>query len=447
MWKISIMVFVAGLFILTGCSEDDTTNPPTTPSANFTVRIENIAEVKQFSDSGIFDTPVGANQPGPAGSGAAYEFSFNAAPGSKLSFATMFVQSNDFFYAPDEGGIDLFDNNGNPLSGDITAQVFLWDAGTEENQEPGVGVDQAPRQSAPNSGAADPDNTVRLAPDTFNNLPAVNQVIRVTLTNTSATGFMVRIENISDSTTLPVSTGGSVAVPLAPGVFVVHMDDAPLFTSGQPDPGMGLEGLAEDGAAGNLGGALAAETGITQILAPGVWAVHNGADPLFTDGQPDRGDGLEALAEDGDPGALSTAVASQNGIVSSGVFNTPVGSGAPGPLPPGTAYEFTFNASDGEKLSFATMYVQSNDLFYAPDGNGIALFQNGTAISGDITSQLMLWDAGTEQNELPGFGLNQAPRQSGPDTGVDENGNVQPVNDGFTYPNITDVIKVTITAQ
>ncbi len=447
MWKVIIVGVILGLFLLTGCSNDNNTNPPEKQTASFTVRIENVAAAKQFLNSGVFDTPAGANQPGPAGPGAAYEFTFNAAPGSKLSFATMFVQSNDFFFAPDEGGIDLYDNAGNPISGDVTSQVFLWDAGTEMNQEPGVGADQAPRQSAPNTGSADPDNTVRLAPDTFNNLPAVNQVIQVTLTAMSANSFMVRIENISDSTTLSLSTGGSVAVPLAPGVFVVHTADAPLFTPGQPDPGMGLEGLAEDGAAATLGNNLAAETGITQIMAPGVWAVHTGADPLFTNGQADRGDGLEALAEDGNPGPLSSAIAAQNGIVSSGVFNTPVGSGAPGPLTPGSAYEFTFTASEGEMLSFATMFVQSNDLFYAPDGNGIELFQNGSAVSGDVTAQIMLWDAGTETNELPGFGLNQAPRQSGPDTGMDENGVVQPVNDGFTYPAVSDVIKVTITAQ
>ncbi|RMG30786.1 MAG: hypothetical protein D6732_15745, partial [Methanobacteriota archaeon] len=416
-------------------------------TAMFTVRIENVSTAKEYLDSGVFDTPAGANQPGPAGPGDAYEFSFDATRGAKLSFATMFVQSNDFFYAPDIGGIELYDANGNPNSGDVTSQVFLWDAGTEINQEPGLGADQAPRQAGPNTGAPDPDNTVRMAPDDFNNLPAVDQVIRVTLTSISATRFMLRIENISDSTTLSISTGGSVAVPLAPGVFVVHTTDAPLFTPGQPEPGMGLEMLAEDGNAVTLGDALAMETGITQLLAPGVWATHTIADPFFTSGQPDRGVGLEALAEDGDPGALSNAIGSMNGIVKSGVFNTPVGAGAPGPLTPGTAYEFTFEATEGEMLSFATMFVQSNDLFYAPNGQGIELFQNGQAISGDVTSQIMLWDAGTEVNEMPGFGFNQAPRQTAPNTGSDENGVVQIVNDGFSYPAVDEVIKVTVTPQ
>ena len=73
--------------------------------------------------------------------------------------------------------------------------------------------------------------------------------------------------------------------------------------------------------------------------------------------------------------------------------------------------------------------------------------QNGSPIIGDITSQIKLWDAGIEMNEMPGFGLNQAPRQSGPYTGVDENGTVKIVNDGFNYPIISDVIRVTITIE
>jgi hypothetical protein len=41
-------------------------------------------------------------------------------PGDRLSFATMFVQSNDKFYAPAGGGLALFDANGHPVSGDLT---------------------------------------------------------------------------------------------------------------------------------------------------------------------------------------------------------------------------------------------------------------------------------------------------------------------------------------
>lgn len=63
----------------------------------------------------------------------------------------------------------------------------------------------------------------------------------------------------------------------------------------------------------------------------------------------------------------------------------------------------------------------------------------------DITAKLKLWDAGTEVNEYPGAGNNQAPRQSGPDTGVDETKSVMEVNDGFIYPAITDLVRITVT--
>ncbi|NIR46704.1 MAG: hypothetical protein GWN99_20065 [Gemmatimonadetes bacterium] len=431
------------LVVVAGCDDN---GEPATGETTFEVRVENVSTVYDFTSSGVFDTPVGAGSPGPIGPGQAYEFEVSAAPGSKLSFATMFVESNDFFYAPGEAGIPLFEQDGTQVSGDVTSQVMLWDSGTEVNQEPGLGADQAPRQGGPDTGATDPDNTVRIAPDDFNNLPAVAEVIQVTVTPISDTRFTVRIENVSDANTLMTSDMNSTAVPLAPGVFVIHTEDAPLFTVGEPDRGEGLEALAEDGVASTLGAALQSRTGVTTPLAPGVWAVHTVSAPLFDEGQADRGEGLEALAEDGVPAALAMSLMGATGIESSDVFNTPEGAGAPGPLLPGQAYVFTIQAQPGDRLSFATMFVQSNDLFYSPDESGIALFDgNGSAISGDVTAQLMLWDAGTEVNEEPGIGLNQAPRQAAPDTGPDENGTVRVVNDAFSYPSVAQVIQVTVT--
>jgi hypothetical protein len=60
--------------------------------------------------------------------------------------ATMMGQSNDWFYAPAESGIALF-KDGKPISGEISSQIILWDAGTEVDQEPGIGSDQGPRQT------------------------------------------------------------------------------------------------------------------------------------------------------------------------------------------------------------------------------------------------------------------------------------------------------------
>jgi hypothetical protein len=95
----------------------------------------------------------------------------------------------------------------------------------------------------------------------------------------------------------------------------------------------------------------------------------------------------------------------------------------------------------------AFMFGQSNDLFYAPKDEGIALFDGSRPITKDITSQLVLWDAGTEQNQEPGLGPDQAPRQKQPNTGQAEKGVVRLVKDSFTYPATGDVVRVTITGR
>ena len=105
----------------------------------FKVRIDNVAEAFTYPSSGVFNTPEGATDPAAIGPGGAYEFTFDAPPGASLSFATMFVPSNDLFFAPDENGVALWNPDGTQVSGDVTAQVLLWDAGTEDNEEPGVG--------------------------------------------------------------------------------------------------------------------------------------------------------------------------------------------------------------------------------------------------------------------------------------------------------------------
>jgi hypothetical protein len=198
-----------------------------------------------FASAGVFNTPVGDSKPGPLTPGKAFEFTVNAEPGDHLTIAMMFGQSNDFFYAPKEAGIALY-NGKKPISKDVTSQVELWDAGTEVNQEPGAGPDQAPRQKAPNTGAADPDNKVRIASDTFKNLPKTSKVLKVMVTHTSGNEFKVRVENISQGNVLKSSAGDGPVV-IAPGVWVVHAKPAPLFMNGKSNYGNGLEPLAEDG--------------------------------------------------------------------------------------------------------------------------------------------------------------------------------------------------------
>jgi len=190
-----------------------------------------------------------------------------------------------------------------------------------------------------------------------------------------------------------------------------------------------------------------ASNGVKWSLAfsPGTAVVHTDIAPIFTAGKKDRGKGLEAQSEDGDPSMLAKSLEGGKGIKSVTVFNTPVGASIPGPITPSAAYELSISAMPGDRLSMTIMMGQSNDWFYAPTESGIELFKNGKAISGDISSQIMMWDAGTEVDQEPGIGSDQGPRQKGPNTGKAENGVVHNIQDGKLYSTASSVMRVTIT--
>ena len=83
--------------------------------------------------------------------------------------------------------------------------------------------------------------------------------------------------------------------------------------------------------------------------------------------------GLEHLAEDGDPGPLAQSMEALG--LTHGVFHTPVGSEGPGPLLPGQSYTFAVDATTPSptRLSFAFMFVQSNDWFIDTGEEGFDL--------------------------------------------------------------------------
>ncbi len=430
---------------LTGCSEDDPTN--TGPSSTtFTLKIENVSTEGVLSASGMFNTPTGSAGPAAAGPGMAYEFEVGAAPGDHLSFATMFVHSNDVFLAPSGLGIAFYSPMGMPISGDVTDQVHLWDAGTEMNQEPGLGMDQPPSQSGADTGMADAMMTVRQVDDGFI-YPMASSVVAVTMTHLGDGLFRIRIENVSDSTTLMPSSGPSLAIPIAPGAYAVHRDPDPIFTIGMADRGEGLESLAEDGSPAGLVGMLAMHTSIATPVAPAAVVVHDGTVRVFNDGMTDSGAGLVALAEDGDPSVLVGSLTGQTGVVAVQAVTIPVGGAGAAPIFPGDRYETTFEATPGDYLSLMAMFVQSNDLFLSFDELGLALFNMaGNPVTGDVSMNLGLWDAGSEVNQWPGVGPDQAPRQAGPNTGAhDANTTVRMVDDGFPYPAAHSVLRVTLT--
>jgi hypothetical protein len=195
------------------------------------------------------------------------------------------------------------------------------------------------------------------------------------------------------------------------------------------------------------GEALRLSTGKTApfVAAPTFWALHAGAgNPIFTGGQPEPGNGLEQLAETGNPEGLIKYVSAVSGVAVVGANARPIGATGDGPLTPGQAYEFEVSASPGQSLSLAWMFGQSNDLFYSNE-RPIALFIGPRPVSGEMTAQLALWDAGTEVNEEPGLGPNQAPRQKSPDAGTAEKQSIAHVRDRYRYPLLSQVLRLSIT--
>ncbi len=182
------------------------------------------------------------------------------------------------------------------------------------------------------------------------------------------------------------------------------------------------------------------------VLAPVLWVVHTGnTNPLFTGGQAEMMKGLEQLAEEGNTEPLAKSLSGGAGVVSVGAHARPSGDLTGGPLTPGKSYEFTVKAAPGQYLSLAAMFGQSNDWFYSND-RPIALFNGGKPVSGDMTPQLSLWDAGTEVDEEPGLGPNQAPRQKAANTGTAEKESVAHVAGKWAPSRAASLIRVTVTA-
>ncbi len=184
-------------------------------------------------------------------------------------------------------------------------------------------------------------------------------------------------------------------------------------------------------------------------MSHGNYAVYRQGAPLFEPGtEAVAGSGLEELAEDGNVRPLQYYLFQHPDVLEGGIFYMPVGAIKDEELWPGKAYEFRVTADPGDKLSFATMLMQSNDAIYAPAGGGLDLFDaDGRPISGDVSKRIVLWDAGTEVNQEGGFGPDAGMFQRGQDTGPAESEPVEPIDDGYYYPPAAEVLAVTITPE
>ena len=140
---------------------------------------------QNIEDYDEFSAPGGADNSPVISAGQSATFTFDADPGDKLQIMTMFGQSNDWFYAFDNGGLDLF-NGDDPISGDQTNHLALYDAGTELDEMPGLGITQ--KADHPNTIDVGPIDLVDMITNAMSRhttfiIPATNSVVRVTISS------------------------------------------------------------------------------------------------------------------------------------------------------------------------------------------------------------------------------------------------------------------------
>ena len=224
---------------------------------------------------------------------------------------------------------------------------------------------------------------------------------------------------------------------VTPGIVVLHALENPLFNLGEEDRGVGLEAIAEDGnpmplynwfkETGSQGAPLRLASSLS-VFSPGlVYAFNGERDPLVLQGETNNpNNGLEELAEDGN-NAIAVSYLENLGLpVAASNETAPVG--------PGEDLTFTLEVPEGQnfKFGFSTMFVQTNDWFISYNNAGYPLFdENGAPVSGfGASEKSYLYDAGTEVDEAVGFGIYQAPRQTGADEGpADANTTVRRVSE------------------
>lgn len=314
------------------------------------------------------------------------------APAPMLSFAGMIGQSNDAFLATMPSGVALLDAQGMPrpaddVAVDIRRSLAVWDAGTEANEVPGVGMYQAPRQMGPDTGPADSNTAIRLYADSTNDLADASTSFPVEITHVSGTTFEVIVRNESGMSPFPAL--------ITPVAYALHDDTAKLF---------------ETGAAASSG--------------------------------------LESLSEDGNPAVLLTELDALPGVGMSGMEGaSPIASGESYSfqVTASTSHRFLSLAtmvvpSNDTFLAFGPGGIALLDSAGNP--------RSDMDIQADIADMLAAWDAGTEANQASALGPDMAPHQAGPNTGAAEgDGTVRPVDDVWAYPMPYELVRVTVMPQ
>lgn len=424
--RITSALLSAFALIFASCRKDNHPNPEKN-----TITIENVLQSQPLVESGTFK---GTGDPGLIMPGQSVDIRFSAAKGEAVSFATMYGWSNDLFFAPENPGIMVYDSDGNPIEGDVSPQVKLWDNGTRVNQHPGASV------THPGEPASANITEVAGADAQGNSYLAASKLVKATLKYEGNSFFTLTLENTSGGT--------ANETPLSPGVWAISyiaggslLNAAPLYTKDQPTAN-GLTAIAEMGNNGPLGTYISGITGIFTPLSPVLVVVYNGIDnPIYKVGEKDRGQGLAPLAQKGNADTLAAALKTMAGVKAVYVLAEPktkVLLPAMGNIAGGKVSQ-QISVTKGDRLAIATMYGFSNDWFFASMDNGV-----DPTKSGDISGTIGLYDDGTAINQFPGAGITQFNLAGTP---LFESIPIAPVpnpNAFTTLPDIKRIIKVTI---
>jgi len=414
------LLSIISVLAVSSCGKDDDGEMLVNDAA--TITVENIIEGKALTQFGTFQNSGSSPVINP---GESASFTLYAGKGQAVSFAAMYGNSNDLFFAPSNPGIKLYQNNGDPVTGDVSSQIRLWDNGTRKNEAPGPGV------THPGSAESPQQNVAEIALAT----PA-SQLLKAELTHEGGTKFTLKLTNTSGGTAneTPISAG-VWAVSHISGTALLKED--PIFSPGKLSAN-GLTDLAELGKTTPLEQYLTGITGPNSAFSPVLVVVYSGNDnPIFKTGENDRGEGLKELSQQGNADVLAAFLKTKPGIKEVFVLKDP----ATGILQPringnnGGKASQVIAARKGDRIALATMYGQSNDWFIAATNNGV----DGST-RGDISSIIGLFDSGTLQSSFPGAHIGSEPAEA-------ESQPVQQLanpNQFNTLPSLPQMIKVMI---
>ncbi|AQX01459.1 spondin domain-containing protein [Elizabethkingia anophelis] len=365
-----------------------------------TLTIENITPLKSFVQSGTFQ---GSGNIPLIFPGQSVNFKFNAGKGQQLMFTTMYGASKDWFFAPENPGIKLYNDNGTPITGDVSSQIKLWDNGSKNDTTGNT-------ESNPIKMVSNVDSSklmkLNLAYDD------IKSEFTLTITNTSS--------------------GSINETPFSPGVWVISnilnkkiLNETPFYKAGEKSSSE-LTAIAETGNNSALKTKTQSNTGIITTLSPVLAIVYKGdGNPIYKLGTKDQGMGLKELSQKGDANMLKEAL-TRPGVSVYVLGNTPIA--------PGEKATTKIITNPGDKIAYVTMFGYSNDWFYANEN------EISATTRGNLTSVTSLFDNGTGIDQYPGAGNKQALFGGVP---IPEDKNITKVGNTYPIPQVSSVLKIT----